>query len=42
MNYLKTLVALAFALVFCPAPGSAQTIIGSLPYTSQDTRDLCA
>jgi hypothetical protein len=33
MNYLKTLAALAFALVFCPAPGSAQTIIGSLPYS---------
>jgi len=33
MNYLKTLAALTFALVFCPAPGSAQTIIGSLPYT---------
>jgi hypothetical protein len=32
MNSLKTLAALAFALVFYPAPGPAQTIIGSLPY----------
>jgi hypothetical protein len=33
MNYLKTLAALTFALVFCPVLTSAQTIISSLPYT---------
>jgi hypothetical protein len=33
MNYLKTLAALAFALIFCQSLCSAQTIIGSLPYT---------
>jgi hypothetical protein len=33
MNTLKVLAAFTVALVFGPAPGPAQTVITSLPYT---------